>query len=65
MLVVIDGSPAQAAGLKKGDSLISIGDVQLLGVNDLSQAVKQYAGQTVELVYVRNTMRQQEKLTLN
>jgi hypothetical protein len=65
VLVVIDGSPAQAAGLKKGDSLISIGDVQLLGINDLSQAVKQYAGQTVELVYVRNTMRQQEKLTLN
>lgn len=65
VLVVLDGSAAEKAGLLKDDLLISIGEVQLLKVADLTKAVNQYAGQTVDVVFVRNTMRQEGKLTLN
>ena len=65
VLVVLDGSAAEKAGLLKDDYLISIGDVQLLKVTDLSKAVNQYAGQAVDVTFVRNRMRQESKMTLN
>lgn len=65
VLVVMEGSSAQAAGLMADDTLVSIGDVQLMKVEDLSKAVQQYAGQEVEYVYIRDRMRHQAKLTLN
>ena len=65
VLVVLDGSAAEKAGLLKDDFLISIGEVALLKVTDLAKAVSQYAGQTVDVVYVRNNMRQESKLSLN
>jgi hypothetical protein len=65
VMVVLEGSAAQAAGLMKDDILVSIGDVLLTNVEDLSKAVQQYAGQTVDMVYIRERMRHQEKLTLN
>ena len=65
VMVVLEGSAAQAAGLMKDDILVSIGDVPFTKVEDLSKAVQQYAGQTVDMVYIRERMRHQEKLTLN
>lgn len=65
VLVVLDGSAAEKAGLLKDDYLISIGDVQLLTVTDLTKAVNQYAGQAVDVTFVRNRMRQESKLTFN
>ena len=65
VLVVLDGSAAEKAGLLKDDFLISIGEVPLLKVTDLAKAVSQYAGQTADMVYVRNNMRQESKLSLN
>jgi hypothetical protein len=65
VMVVIDGSAAEKAGLLKDDYLISIGDVSLLKVADLTKAVNQYAGQTVDVTFVRNRMRQDSKMTLN
>lgn len=65
VLVVLDGSAAEKAGLLKDDYLISIGDVQLLKVTDLTKAVNQYAGQAVDVTFVRDRMRQESKLTFN
>jgi S1-C subfamily serine protease len=49
----------------KGDILLSLGDQSLDNVERLSQALKQYAGQTVALVYTRNNMRFDEKISLD
>jgi membrane-associated protease RseP (regulator of RpoE activity) len=65
VMVVIDGSAAEKAGILKDDFLVSIGDVTLTNVTDLTKAVTQYSGQTVEVVYVRNRMRLESKMTLN
>jgi C-terminal processing protease CtpA/Prc len=65
VMVVIDGSAAEKAGIAKDDFLVSIGDVTLIKVTDLTKAVTQYSGQTVDVVYVRNRMRLESKMTLN
>ena len=65
ILVVLENSRAKAMGLMKGDILLSLGDQPLDNVEHLSQALKQYAGQTVALVYTRNNMRFDEKISLD
>jgi S1-C subfamily serine protease len=65
ILVVLDGSPAQKAGLAKGDYLISMGDVKLDKATDLAEVVKKYAGQKIDVVYVRNRMRDEVKMNLD
>lgn len=65
VLVVMEDSPAKAIGLMKDDVLLSIGDLPLSNVADLSKALNQYAGQTVDIVYTRNNMRFDEKISLN
>ena len=65
LLVVLDGSSAQKAGLLKGDYLISMGEIKLNKVTDLAEVVKKYTGQTLDVVYVRNTMRDETKMTLD
>src|SRR4051812_37264584 len=49
---VLDGSPAAAAGIVRGDLLVSAGDRPLLGVDDLFDALEE-AGATLELGVVR------------
>jgi S1-C subfamily serine protease len=65
VLVVMEDSPAKTIGLMKGDVLLSIGELQLANVTDLSKALNQYAGQTVDIVYTRDNMRFDEKISLN
>ena len=65
VLVVLDGSAAEKAGLLKDDYLVSIGDIQLLTVTDLSKAVNHYSGKTVEMAYVRNRMHQESKVSFD
>lgn len=65
VMVVIDGSAAEKAGIAKDDFLVSIGNMTLIKVTDLTKAVTQYSGQTVDVVYVRNRMRLESKMTLN
>ena len=65
VLVVLDGSAAEKAGLLKDDYLVSIGDIQLLTVTDLSKAVNQYSGKTVDMAYVRNRMHQESKVSFD
>jgi hypothetical protein len=65
VLVVLDGSAAEKAGILKDDFIVSIGEIKLLTVADLTKAVNQYSGKTVDVDYVRNRMHHEVKLTLN
>jgi len=58
---VSPGSPAERAGLAKGDVIISLGGRKISDLSDLSDALKSMdAGQKVEVVYLRNS--KEEKL---
>lgn len=49
ILAVINGSPADKAGLRVGDVLKRLGEVPLKSPSALTQAVQRYAGQKVEM----------------
>lgn len=53
VLVVMDGSPADTAGIRKDDILYKIGDVEVNTIDQLNQALKQYTGQKVVIEYKR------------
>jgi hypothetical protein len=42
-----------------------MGEVKLNKATDLAEVVKKYAGQTLDVVYVRNTMRDETKMILD
>jgi C-terminal processing protease CtpA/Prc len=46
---VIKDSPAAKATITKGDSLLKIGEIDLVKPEDLFAAVKRYEGQTVSV----------------
>ena len=52
--MVQPNSPAQKAGLQKGDKIISINQTQTATWEDWSQIVRQNAGRSLNLVYLRN-----------
>ena len=54
ILAVIKDSPADKAGLKRGDTLYKIADVELNKPEELSSLVRQYQGKTVKIAYERN-----------
>jgi hypothetical protein len=45
--------------------LLKIGDLELNKVEALSEAVKQYAGQTVKVIYTRNRQWSEAEVNLN
>lgn len=47
IIAVIKESPAAKANIVKGDTLLKVGDVELVAADDLFAAVTRYAGQTV------------------
>lgn len=52
---VVEGSPAQAAGLKTGDVIVAIGDAEVSNMESLVGAVSaQKPGQTVQVHYLRD-----------
>jgi serine protease Do len=51
---VVDGSPAEHAGLERGDLLVRAGDRALTGMDDLFEALDR-AGDTVALAVLRGT----------
>ncbi len=65
VIAVIKESPAAKAGVVKGDTLLKIGDVELVQADDLSDAVKRYAGQTVPVALQRNGADVKVEVALN
>jgi hypothetical protein len=53
VLAVIKGSPAAQAGLKRGDVLLKISDVELDKPEELSNVVSKHQGQKVAIEYER------------
>jgi serine protease Do len=52
---VHEGSPAERAGLERGDLIVAVGDCALERLDDLYGAIDALAGGTAELVVVRGT----------
>ena len=56
IMEVVKGSPADAAGLEKGDVIIRFKDKDIANIDDLIQAIQSSAiGENVEIVFVRGT----------
>lgn len=53
VLAVIKGSPAESAGLKRGDVLLKISDTELDRPEELSAVVNKFQGQKVAIQYGR------------
>lgn len=61
---VVDGYPAQKAGLQAGDKIISLNDVQINSSQQFVDLTKQNKGQTVPLVYERSGQQHSTQVTL-
>ncbi|WP_375203658.1 Do family serine endopeptidase [Hyphococcus sp.] len=62
---VIDGTPAQKAGLEDGDVILGIADADVASANELSRRVASYApGEKVDLKIQRNGKIRNIKVTL-
>jgi len=51
---VVKDSPAEKAGLEKGDQLLRFNGAELSTAQDLANATKEHNGQRIELIYVRD-----------
>ncbi|PKO25039.1 MAG: PDZ domain-containing protein [Betaproteobacteria bacterium HGW-Betaproteobacteria-8] len=65
VVAVINNSPADKALLQELDVIKSIGDVVLESPEALTKAAQRYAGQTVEVVYMRQGAINKTTMTLN
>jgi putative serine protease PepD len=58
------GSPAETAGLKGGDILVRMGDVEVKDLQGLTDILRSHkAGDTVEVVYIRDGQRISTRVT--
>ena len=65
VLAVIKGSPADAAGLARGDMLLSLNDSELNKAEELAKVVRQYQGKTVKIMYERDGAPATANATIN
>ena len=58
--LVMDQTPAQRAGLKKGDIIIKVGDKAVNSLREYSEFLKAYKpGDTVVIGYIRSLKRRE------
>ena len=62
---VAENSPADQAGLKKGDQILKVGEVDIASQELLSQTTEKYAGQEVEITVKRLEETKLLKIKLN
>jgi len=62
---VTSGSPAEKAGLKQGDKILSLAGIEITSSEQLSEQTKAHAGKNVEIAYERNGSRQTATVQLN
>ena len=65
VLAVIKGSPAEAAGITRGDMLLKLNDTDLNKAEELSKVVSQHQGKNVVIVYERNDEAKTTQATIN
>ena len=62
---VSSGSPAEKAGLKEGDVIIKLGDIEVKNLREYSDALKKFSpGDVVELVYTRDGKENKTRIEL-
>ena len=65
VLAVIKGSPAEAAGLERGDMLLKVNDTELNKAEELAKIVRQYQGKNVAIAYERDGVTKTAQATIN
>lgn len=65
VLAVIKGSPAEAAGLKRGDMLLKINEAELNKADELSGLVRKLQGQKVAITYQHEGQVKTTQATIN
>ena len=65
VIVAIKGSPAASVGLLAGDALVRLADTEIKTAEDLLALTRRFAGQTVELAWVRGSETLRQSVTLN
>lgn len=65
VLAVIKGSPAEAAGILRGDMLLAINDTELNKAAELSKVVSQHQGKSVAIAYEREGAAKTTQATIN
>ena len=65
VLAVIKGSPAEAAGILRGDMLLAINETELSKAEELSKVVRQHQGKSVAIAYEREGVMNTAKAQIN
>jgi hypothetical protein len=65
VVAVIKGSPAAAADMRKGDTVLKVGEVEVKNGDMLVQQIRANAGKTVEITWLREDMLMQKQIQLN
>ncbi len=65
VLAVVKGSPAEAAGIERGDMLLKVNDTELNKAEELAKIVRQYQGKSVTIAYERDGDAKTAQATLN
>jgi PDZ domain len=65
VLAVIKGSPAEAAGILRGDMLLKLNDTDLNKAEELSKVVREHQGKSVAIAYERDGVMNTVKAQIN
>jgi hypothetical protein len=65
VLAVVKGSPAEAAGIMRGDMLLKINDTDLNKAEELSSVVREHQGKSVVIAYEREGVTSTAKAQIN
>ena len=60
---IVPDMPADSLGLQEGDTILAIGENQVLSWTEMSEEIRRYPGQTVALVWERNGQRMEQQIT--
>jgi hypothetical protein len=65
VLAVVKGSPAEAAGIMRGDMLLKLNNTELNKAEELAKVVREYQGKQVEVEYERDGVKATTKAQIN
>lgn len=65
VLAVVKGSPAEAAGIMRGDMLLKLNDIELSKAEELSKVVREHQGKSVVIAYERDGVMNSAEAKIN
>ena len=60
---VIPGMPADSLGLQAGDIILSVGQAPVVSWAEMSEEIRRYPGETIQLVWERDSQRMEQLIT--